>query len=774
MPGQLLGWYVAMELFALAGWPWAFLWLRRLPSRGYALARPLGLLLTGFLLWWGGIFHLWGTSLAAVLTALLLVFGGGLRLAWRERGAWMAWWRSQRRLVIATEVLFAAAFLGWAMVRAAQPQIETAGGEKWMEIAFLNAHLRSPSMPPHDPWLAGYAISYYYFGYLLMAMLTRLSGLPATVAFNLANAGWFAMAAAGAFGLLYDLLEGEKLLAALWSPFLLLLTGNGEGWLEVLHARGLLPPRFWVWLDIRSLNVPPTPPFSWIPQRYFWWWQASRVIHDYDPWGRTQEVIDEFPAFSFILGDMHPHLLALPFVVLVVGVALDLWRRPAFTFPSLRRLALDFMLMAAVVGALGFLNTWDFPIYWGLLALLFYLRAHGPWSLRLVKSAAFASSVGVASVVLYLPFWVGLRSQAGGLLPNLFNATRPVQLAVVFWPFLVPMAALVVEAARRARIGWRQFLSDLVPLLAVAVVMALLLGLTGGGPFLRAFLRGEGVAAGLDGETVRTLLLARLRQSGGLVLLAAVVLIVGRALFVVGHRRERLTFVWVLTLLGAGLVLTPELLYLRDLFGTRMNTVFKFYFEAWLLWSIAAAWWLAEGGRRGVYAVALFFIATVFLYTPLAARARALEHGTPWSLDGALWIARQHPTDWTLIERLQAQVEGRPVIVEAPFGDGGSYTYGGRMAAFTGLPDVVGWVGHEQQWRGTADEAVRRVADVDRLYTTDDAVERERLLRRYHVRYVIVGEVELQRYGPGLAERWAAYPLLFREGAAAIYAVGAP
>jgi hypothetical protein len=191
--------------------------------------------------------------------------------------------------------------------------------------------LRTPFMPPHDPWLSGFAISYYYLGYLLLALVTRLTQIPPTIAFNLGNAGWFALVAVQAYGIVYDMLprppsdrapRRRVTLRPLIAPVLLLITGNGVGLLEVLHARGLLPASFWQWLDIGRLSEAPQPPYSWVPQRFFWWWQASRTIRDYTPWGDPQEVIDEFPAFSFILGDMHPHLLALPFVLVAITLAL--------------------------------------------------------------------------------------------------------------------------------------------------------------------------------------------------------------------------------------------------------------------------------------------------------------------------------------------------------------------------------------------------------------------------------------------------------------------
>jgi hypothetical protein len=118
------------------------------------------------------------------------------------------------------ELLFALAFALWCVVRAHMPRIETAGGEKWMEIAFLNAVLRAPRFPPHDPWLSGFAISYYYFGYVMMGMLTHLAAVPSTMAFNLGIATLFALTVTGAYGLVYALLAGEGERVARWGGLL--------------------------------------------------------------------------------------------------------------------------------------------------------------------------------------------------------------------------------------------------------------------------------------------------------------------------------------------------------------------------------------------------------------------------------------------------------------------------------------------------------------------------------------------------------------------------
>lgn len=824
---DILSWYLTLQLFALAGLPLAFVWLRALPSRGYTAAKALGLLLSGVLFWWSGILHLGANSAGTALTMAGLIFAVGL---WALRGhgdELKSWWRANRSFVLLAEALFADAFLLWVAVRAAQPQLETAGGEKWMEIAFLNAVLRSPAMPPHDPWLSGFAISYYYLGYVLLGMVTRVATVPATIAFNLGGAGWFALAAVGAYGIVYDLLGGRHPTRPLFGPLLLLLTGNAEGLLEVFYARGLLPAAFWRWLDIKGLNVTPTAPFSWIPNRYFWWWRASRTLHDYTPWGSEQEVIDEFPAFSFILGDLHPHVLALPFVLLAVTLALALYltvreaeARPWFSRHWPLSFALSpaqFLGSAFLLGALGFLNTWDFPIYWAVVVGALTLGTVNPghqaakqqrtqestrgmgdeqpsglWAALLARLPE-AVGLGFVSVLLYLPFWVGLRSQAGGILPNFFNATRLPQFAVMFAPLLVPVVAVLIGTARRAGVALWQVFGLGAALVIGFLLVSSLLGLAVGYPYVTAVLRGEPVP-GLDvpPQLFVTALLQRLANPWTALGLAAgvltAVLALARSKFWAAEETTAdRPFVVLLVLVGLLLTLAPEFVFLRDVFTDRMNTVFKFYFQAWVLWSLAGAWWLAQAadhtfpaaqgrwsavGSTVAQIVAYLLIVVGMVYTGLAVPARAQEHGTPWTLEGAAWIAENHSEDWAAIRWLNANVTGRPVILEAPGDSHRAYVYEGRVAALTGLPTLLGWAGHEWQWRGTYEEQARREQDIATLFTTSDQTLTRQLLQQYDVTYIYVGPTEHQRYPATGLEKFAQlFPVVYQNDGVTIYQV---
>ncbi len=202
-------WYVIVSLVGLAIFPLTFRLLKALPDRGYTFARILGLLLWGYSYWLLGSLGVLQNDLGGLLFALGILLALGLwALQKNNVGVLLDLIRRQRRHVITAEVVFLVAFGGWVVVRAANPEIF--GTEKPMELAFINAILKSPNFPPNDPWLSGYAISYYYFGYVLAAMLAQFTGLTASVAFNMALALVFGLSALGAYGLVFNLLEARK------------------------------------------------------------------------------------------------------------------------------------------------------------------------------------------------------------------------------------------------------------------------------------------------------------------------------------------------------------------------------------------------------------------------------------------------------------------------------------------------------------------------------------------------------------------------------------
>ncbi len=384
---------------------------------------------------------------------------------------------------------------------------EIVGTEKTDGSCFINGIYQSPSFPPNDPWLSGYAISYYYFGYLIVAALMHLLGTASGTAFNLAVALTFALTAATSSGLLINLLlqkaqdlsqniDRKKLrrilLVSLLAPLFILIVSNGEGFLEMLHSRGIFwqdqadgvaVSGFWQWLDIQDLTQAPSQPLDWTPSRMggTWWWRASRVLQDYTISGQSREVIDEFPFFSYLLADLHPHVLAMPYVQLALYAAFYVLRFSISAAGNGNRLWAYFKspvmwFLALTTGSLLFLNTWDFPIYFGLISLAFIVpvfknEGWGRASWR--KFFSFALSFGAACIFLYFPFLAGLSSQAGGLLPSLVFRTRAVHFWVMFFPQIMVLAIFLGSKVRK-NFAWRKWLNVFLAGLIICLVLFML------------------------------------------------------------------------------------------------------------------------------------------------------------------------------------------------------------------------------------------------------------------------------------------------------------
>ncbi|MDH7490554.1 MAG: DUF2298 domain-containing protein [Anaerolineae bacterium] len=763
---SVLAWWVLVTLVGWTALPVALRLFNRLPGRGYALAKALGLLLVAYVFWLlcslkllpnsaGGILVAWAAVLA--LSVLFYRRGGG------NLDELRGFVREQWRYIVATEAIFLVGLAGWALFRAFDPDL--VGTEKPMEFAFLNAILRSDTFPPHDPWLSGYAISYYYFGYVIVAMLTKLAGTIPAAAFNVGIALLFALTLTGSFGVVYELIGGKKAEGraigfSLFGPVFVALVGNLEGLLDALHSRGIGSAAFWKWVQIKGLADAPVTG-SWIPQDHWWWWRASRVVYDTNLLGEHQEVIDEFPYFSFILGDMHPHVLALPFVMLAIALAVQVIRWAAEQKPlALPKkggvwawlpayLVQDWernLLIALCLGALGFLNTWDFPIYWAVVVLCYaagrYAAGRRLDKAYLVDVAVWAGRALILGVLLFLPFYVGFGSQASGIGSVIINKTRPWHYFVMFGLFLSTSAAFLVYATRAWVHGRRIAATGDVQ--AIGVVVAVL--------------------------ALVSLVMGKWTALGVIVAVGVLAVAVTRRLAQADRTDEHAltdTTVALMMIVGFLLTFAVEFVFLRDYFGTRMNTVFKFYYQAWVLLGLSGAYALwaifglgaagrsrwARVGRGAFAAVFAVLLAASLVYTFAAGYSKAGGFRGEATLNCLAFVQKYYPAEYDAIQWLNANAQDAPVILEAT---GGSYSEAARVSARTGLPTVLGWDFHEQQWRGKRNPAGSRASDVERIYLAPDSPESLTLLDTYGISYIYIGDLERSKYGlsDAVVNRW--------------------
>ena len=797
-------WYLVVTLLGWLAFPLAFYLFPALADRGYTLGRTFSLLTWGYIFWLFASFHVAQNDIGGLLLGLVIV--GGLS-AWAFlncRAEIRLWLAENRRLILTSESLFLLAFGFMALVRAANPEI--VGTEKPMELMFINGIMNSPAFPPRDLWLSGYAISYYYFGYVMTSMLAMFTGVPATMAFNLMIALIFGLSAVGAYGILYNLLanrlrtpltsgEGPEVephmsntssafFLPLLAPLFLLIVSNVEGFLEVLHARGILwraGNNFWTWLDILELNDAPAQGLSWTsPRSGWWWWRASRVIMDYDLNNNWMgDVINEFPFFSFLLSDLHPHVLAIPFNLLAVAVAWNIfqggWRgRTGFYFGELHINRMGFFLIALVLGGLAFLNTWDILIGAALIVFSYVLarvrEAGWGWE-RLEDLLLLGIPVAVLAFLMYLPFYIGFDSQVGGILPSFMYPTRGAQLWVMWGTLFIPLFAYLLYMWRsRKPADWRAGLFAGLGIVVVLLILMFAIGLIAWRlrpDLVQPILDGQGRTAGVF---IADSLARRLSYIGGLFTLLA--LLITALAFLFRSDRHSPAFVLLLITLGTLLILGPDFLYLRDNFGYRINTIFKFYYQAWIVLSLAAAYGVAVllNRLRGVASVVFRLVFVLVLiagltYPVLSVLNKTNGFNPPFgfTLDDFDRVQRENPDEAAAIRWLQSAPDG--IVAEAV---GGPYSNYARMSIYTGLPTVLGWGNHEGQWRDQSLQGSRQ-QDIESLYTSNDWAVTQEIIDRYNIRYIYVGNLERNTYRVNEEKLNSFLRPVFRQGSATVY-----
>lgn len=739
-------WLLVVEALGLLAFPVAYALFPALRDRGFGFAKPLGLLMLALPVWWLGSAHF---PLGPRATAALVFVALAVAAAMLARRRWpelVDFVRREWRLLLATEAVFLAVFALWLLMRAGLGGIVHT--EQPMDFAFLNASMIAPTYPPGDPWLSGHGISYYYFGYLTLGLPGVLAGIPSGFVYNLALALLPAMAAMGMVSLVTSVAVrmGARLHAAfglgLLGVLMLGFLGNLEGVFEMLRAWGIGSEGFWAAVGIKGLEAPAASA-SFFPSDHWWWWRSSRVIDTVAEGVSLDLTIQEFPFFSWFLGDLHPHVMSIPFVVLflvfcyaliadVTPLARDWWRR---RWPFVAAMGLS-------LGALGFINAWDLPVFFAVGAGAAMLRA---WrGAREGETGGVAWTAGIAAALLllaivpYLPYYAGsIAGQVKGIAAVTTPGSSPLHFLTVWGVFALAIAAVGLPLLSRRE---NRLTADR------PLVMAFALGLAPLVLWLAVVL-----VTGETGEAVDRLWVALPLSLA----LAAVLAAALRAPS--GADGLALAFTLGAAAVGVSLVMGPELFYVVDSFDTRMNTVFKLYYQAWAVLAVAApltlyfglrsaldgGLWLRRAGKTAMAGIAALALAAFYLPVGMALTVETSANN-PYTLDVTAFLRVQQPGEHAAIEWLRDNAEAGDVIAEAV---GDDYSTFGRVASFTGLPSVLNWPGHELQWRGTAEPQTGRAEDVAALYRAGDAATAGEVIERYGIRYVVLGPRERGQYG---------------------------
>ena len=762
---ETLGWWFSLEVLGLVAFPLTFLHFGALRDRGYSIAKIVGLVLIGYTLWVGATLGILPNSRGSVVILLLLAAIVALGLVGRHRQQLQTYVRENWRLILFVEVVFTLSFFSAVWLRSFINVIDHT--EQPMDVALLSSLVRDSSIPPNDPWLSGQEMNYYYFGYFISAMQTQLTGVGSIIGYNLALSMVMALGASAAFGIVYNLAEPQRedkdvpagggqlkyaaVAAGLLGVTLLFIYSNYLGVVELAAAQGLDWSALYDWIDVRGVDGP-RESTAWYPTENFWWFRSARIFAADSP-----EVITEFPFFSFVLGDLHPHFLAIPFILLTVAVGWNIFAASDDGVTSWRR-PVGFVVMLILVGGIGFAHTINLPVVLALLIAVFGLRQfrkRGRFDWSLIRSTAFFGGLlSLGSLLVYLPFYWNYDTPSSGILTTDGPATKPVHLFLQWGLFLVAITAFAIYSISRHRLGWR-FSSGQV-LVAAVLALAPLLAWVVLHPIIGS---GGSSAVGSTGDGWLTLFWL----SATLALLAlAIVRIVSPVSDDEGDTAT--LFALAISALAVLVLIGAELFFIKDVFlGSlpRFNTVFKGWYVTWLLLGLGSAfagysllhdWRPQHVLSRVPYAVfagvSVVLLLGGLVYPVIAAAARSEGFSTTATLDGLAFLKTSRPSEYEAIQWLRDNVEGTPVILEAP---GDSFTQLSRRSAYTGLPTVLGWQGHEWQWRGSFAPQGTRREDVEIAYNTADVQVAAAILDKYNVELVYVGYLERERYNaPGL------------------------
>ncbi|HWR60723.1 MAG TPA: DUF2298 domain-containing protein, partial [Clostridia bacterium] len=591
--------------------------------------------------------------------------------------------KKHSRIMLSEELLFMAMLFFWSYVRGLQPDIY--GLEKYMDFGFVNAILRSGTMPPIDIWFAGKGINYYYFGHYICAYLTRLTGIEAYYTYNLMIAALFSLSFLLSFSLAANLLHLSKrygmkklVLAGLIAATLLSFGGN-------LHS------------FIYGYGIPLYHKLTGTVQEdpEYFYPDSTRYI-GYNP-QTNDKTIHEFPSYSFIVSDLHGHVSDIPTVLTFMALLLSCFAAGGdLGRPGPGKTALFGLLLSAIYMT----NTWDYPIYITVFIIIMLYRninTKQKPSNPFLKTVVVVIFITALSQIFSIPYSLKFEGISAGV--GLVRYRTPLYQLAVLWGYQLLLILgfvlfLIVSARKRMRPD-------------------------------RRYEPSEAVAESWPYRLLRNIAIPDM-------------------------------ICLLLCCCGLGLLLIPEVVYVSDIYYNsyhRANTMFKLTYQAFIMFCIVAGYIMVRIpsaiSRKGFKILAAAGFIIIYLlpmsFFPMAAKGyyTSLHPRNYKGLDGLQFLNRKRPEDYKVIEWLNANVKGQPVILEA---NGESYSEYCRISMATGLPTVQGWYVHEWLWRNDSQEPKSRGEEVKTVYEAGNLAATMGILEKYKVEYIIIGDLEREKF----------------------------
>jgi len=709
-------WYLTTTLVTIAFAPLVMMVFASVTDRGASVVRPIAALLLVWPVWLlasigDGVVpfsrtSLWVTlAVIAVISWCIAIRAGGIR-----RDALL-------HLTIA-ETGFLILFFGYVWLHGYVSGVTgplSLEQEKPSDLMMLASTMRADTMPPLDAWLSGESINYYYIGYVIWAGIAKMIDTTPAIAFNLALASTFAMTVIATIGTVANIL----------SRFTSTVTARAGGVVAAIMVVLIGNP----WAAIKVFDDLSGQWERWAFEGIFW--NATRLIHDTP--NPNDANISEFPAFSFLLADLHPHLLALPFTIVALAFA---WLFASLPREDhLMRRWLRLVLAGVSVVGLYAINSWDFPTWFFVLAVAVYVSpAYHTVGRKLIAILVTL----LAGMAAWLPFILDFEAPVNATASSSFEALESIP---VVGGVIASIAGYAEE--RTSPIEYLSIFGFFYPVLVVLIVTQLFAPRdTTPDPLVTRLAWASAIMVTLIG----LLLPAPLMIMLGLPALGGIVILMRSTNLTLG------VIATALTTLSFVLTLIPEFFYVLDIYGRRMNTVFKLYLQVWILSAIATTlalmllWKQSKRWRTGqiLIATATIIILAGGLTFPVVAGSQWLESRNPdheWrGVDGLAFLEQSDPASYHALQWLWENASEEDVMLAA----GGCEWYAelGRPSAASGVPSIIGWDGHERQWHLGDEEIVNQLPERIEAVNSLFARPTDEVLDAYDVTLIFIGRTE--------------------------------
>ena len=689
-------WYLLALVLGAAAMPLTGRLFRRFQDRGWMFSKVTAIAVSGFLTWFLVAVKIIKFTTMTCIVVTLVCAAASLILYCREQKAGFECIPfAHLDLVYAEELLFFTAFLLWTYFAGFHPAAY--GTEKFMDYGFMEAMMRSKTLPATDLWYSQGKINYYYGGQYFAVFLTKLSGAKVELTYNLMRTFVAGLAFAMPFSLVHQMVT-DRLgrIRTGWKKALPSVTGILAG-ISVSIAGNM---HYVVYGQI----IPFIQKLKGEEVSSYWFPDATRYI-GFNP-DVEDKTIHEFPCYSFVLGDLHAHVVDIMFVLLLLGL-LYAWMKKVRTtelsgesmsrreFWKKQLLMPQLLAAGALLGMFHWTNYWDFVIYFvvtcGAALFMNIIGQKGKIRWVLGVTAAQAVEILTLATVIILPFT--LQFDTSNMVQGIALAKHHSLLhqLLVLWglPGILTILFVVSLLIEKLRGAEQKSLYHLLTSIRLPDLFAVLMGLC-----------------------------------------------------------------------AIGLVLIPELVYVRDIYengNARANTMFKLTYQAYIMFGmtmIYAIFRLLVIGKNKILKVLAFIGLFLFVWTcGYFGNSVHSWFGTVWKpsqykgLNATAFLETDFPEDVNGIRWLKENISDAPVVLEA---NGDSYSEYERVSAMTALPTIMGWYVHEWLWRGDLADLNAKIEEIKEIYTSTDETRVKELLEEYNVSYIFVGSCERNKYGADL------------------------